>query len=243
MDYLLLLSSIVLGAITVFGFKLYEARHIKLLNAFTGAYLLCLTFLHLLPELYHHHGESADHHAAHGALWIGGLMLAGFFVQIALDVISMGVEHGHSHPLHGRMPIGVVAGLCLHALVEAMALGDGHEHHDPTSRRLLLVSIVIHNYPVAIALLGMLLQAGLKRSSAVGILILFAAMAPLGMFISAHTPLAHYSREMMAIVIGIFMHISTTILFEASDAHRFNFAKLAAIIFGTALGVVSVLIH
>jgi zinc and cadmium transporter len=239
MEYLLLLSSIVLGAITVFGFKLYEARHIKLLNAFTGAYLLCLTFLHLLPELYHQHGD----HAAHGALWIGGLMLTGFFVQVALDVISMGVEHGHSHPLHGKMPVGVVAGLCLHALVEAMALGDGHEHHDLTSRKLLLVSIIIHNYPVAIALLGMLLQSGMKRSTAVGLLALFAAMAPLGMFISAHTPLAHYSRELMAIVIGIFMHISTTILFEASDAHRFNFAKLAAIILGTVLGVASVLIH
>jgi zinc transporter ZupT len=61
MDYLLLLSSIVLGAITVLGFKLYDVRHIKLLNAFTGAYLLCLTFLHLLPELYHHHGDHADH--------------------------------------------------------------------------------------------------------------------------------------------------------------------------------------
>lgn len=242
MDYLLLLSSIALGAITVFGFKLYEARHIKLLNAFTGAFLLCLTFLHLLPELYHHHGDEL-HHAAHGALWIGGLMLAGFFVQVALDVISMGVEHGHSHPLRGKMPIGVVVGLCLHALVEAMALGDGHEHHDPASRKLLLVSIIIHNYPVAIALLGMLLQSGMKCSKAVGLLALFAVMAPLGMFISAHTPLAHYSRELMAIVIGIFMHISTTILFEASDAHRFNFAKLAAIILGTVLGVASVLIH
>jgi zinc transporter ZupT len=242
MDYLLLLSSIALGAITVFGFKLHEARHIKLLNAFTGAYLLCLTFLHLLPELYHQHGDHADH-AAHGALWIGGLMLAGFFVQVALDVISMGVEHGHSHSLRGKMPVGVVAGLCLHALVEAMALGDGHEHHDPTSRKLLLVSIIIHNYPVAIALLGMLLQSGMKRGRAVAILALFAAMAPLGMFISAHTPLAHYSRELMAIVIGIFMHISTTILFEASDAHRFNLAKLGAIILGTVLGVASVLIH
>lgn len=245
MDYLLLLSSIALGAITVLGFKLYDARHIKLLNAFTGAYLLSLTFLHLLPELYHHHGEHADHggDAAHGPLLIGALMLAGFFVQIALDVISMGVEHGHSHNLKGRMSIGVLAGLCLHALVEAMALGDGHDHHDPQSRRLLLVSIIVHNYPVTIALLGMLLQSGMKRKTALSLLLLFAAMAPLGMFISGHTPLAHYSRELMAIVIGIFMHIATTILFEASDVHRFNYAKLGAILLGTALGVASVLVH
>lgn len=239
MDYLFLLSSIVLGAVTVFGFRLYDARHIRLLNAFTGAFLLSLTMLHLLPELYHEHGGEAA--PVRGPLLIGGLMLAGFFVQVALDVISMGVEHGHSHSLHGKMPVGVVAGLCLHAFVEALALGDGQHNHG--SRRLLLVSIVVHNYPVAIALLGMLLQSGLSRRTAMGLLALFAAMGPLGMFVGAHTPLAHYSRELMAVVIGIFMHISTTILFEASDAHRFNIAKLGAILLGTALGVASVLFH
>lgn len=242
MDYLLLLSSIVLGVVTVFGFRLYDARHIRLLNAFTGAFLLSLTLLHLLPELYHPHGATAGGHE-HGALLIGGLMLAGFFVQVALDAISMGVEHGHAHSLHGRMPLGVVAGLCLHAFVEALALGDRSHHHDLESRQILLVSIVVHNYPVAIALLGMLLHSGLSRSKSLALLALFAAMAPLGMFISAHTVLANYSRELLAIVIGIFMHISTTILFEASDGHRFNYAKLGAILLGTALGLASVLFH
>ena len=239
MDYLVLLSSIALGAITVFWFRLHEPKHIRLLNAFTGAYLLGLTLLHLLPELYH----GRDGHGSSFHLLIGVLILAGFYVQVALDVISMGVEHGHSHALHGRMPIGVISGLCLHAFVEAMALGDAHQHHDPASRRLLLVSIVVHNYPVSIALLGMLLQSGMRRGASLRMLVLFAAMAPLGMFISAHTSLAAYSRELMAIVIGIFMHISTTILFEASDAHRFNLAKLGAITIGTALGVASVLFH
>src|SRR5262249_1186124 len=120
MDYLLLLSSIVLGVASVFLFGLHEPRQVKLLNAFTGAYLLCLTLLHLLPELYH--AQSPE--AAHGDVRLGVLILAGFFTQIALDVLSMGVEHGHSHALPGRVPIGVLTGLCLHALVEAMALGD-----------------------------------------------------------------------------------------------------------------------
>src|SRR5512138_351261 len=100
MDYLLLLSSILLGAISVFLFRLYEPRHVKLLNAFTGAYLLCLTMLHLLPELYHSHGAGID--VAKAEITLGVLILAGFFTQIALDVISLGVEHGHSHQLHGR---------------------------------------------------------------------------------------------------------------------------------------------
>lgn len=239
MDYLLLLSSIVVGALTVFVLKLQDRSHVKLLNAFTGAYLLSLIFLHLLPELYqpHTHVGTGDH------VLIGALILAGFFVQIVLESFTMGVEHGHVHHLHGRIPIGMVAGLCLHALIEAMALGEADTHHDPASRRMLLWSIVLHNYPVSIALLGTLLHHGMKRGSAFGLLGLFAAMAPLGMTLSAHTAIAAHSRELMALVIGIFMHISTTILFESSDGHRFNFRKTAAIILGTALGVISVLFH
>jgi zinc transporter ZupT len=242
MEYLFLLSSIVLGAVCVFAFKLYEARHVKLLNAFTGAYLLCLTLLHMLPELYHLRleGEAAEKMQ----LLLGTLILAGFFTQIALDFISMGVEHGHSHPLHGGgLPIGVVAGLCLHALVEAMALGDSHSHYDVGSRKLLLVSIVFHNFPVSIALLGMLLQSGISRRVSLSFLALFAGMAPLGMLISSHSALGAYSRELMAFVIGIFMHISTTIIFESSDVHRFNRAKLGAIVVGTVLGYLSVMFH
>jgi zinc transporter ZupT len=240
MDYLLLISSIIAGAVTVFVLRLYEPRHVKLLNAFTGAYLFCLTFLHLLPELYH----SQQTGAVPDDLRIGILILAGFFTQVALDVISMGVEHGHAHHLHGRMSIvGVLAGLCLHALVEAMALGSSTTHYDPASRRLLLYSIVLHNYPVSIALLGMLLQTGMDRRAALGWLGLFAAMAPLGMFLSAHTALAAHSRELTAVVIGIFMHISTTILFESSDIHRFQVAKLGAIIIGIVLAFVSLMLH
>jgi hypothetical protein len=124
-----------------------------------------------------------------------------------------------------------------------MALGNEHTHYDPASRKLLLWSIVLHNLPVSIALLGMLLQSGLKRATALAVLGLFAAMAPLGMFLSGHTALAQHSRELTAVVIGIFMHISTTILVESSDIHRFNVAKLVAIVVGTGLAFVSLLVH
>ncbi len=156
----------------------------------------------------------------------------------------MGVEHGHAHDLHGHVrQDGVVAGLCVHALVEAMALGNAQTYYDPASRHLLLWSIVVHNYPVSIALLGMLLHWGLPRAQALGLLGLFAAMAPIGLFISGHVPLlAMHSRELMAIVIGIFMHIATTILFESGDGHRIHFGKLAAIVAGTALGVAAALL-
>jgi hypothetical protein len=238
MDYLILLSSIVLGAITVFGLRLHDPKHIKLLNAFTGAYLISLVMLHLLPDLY-----APEAGVVIKPLVIGGFILFGFFLQIALDAISMGIEHGHAHPIHGRMAIGILAGLCLHAFVEALALGQSPEHlnpHDLAAHHFLLVSVVVHNYPISIALLGMLLQGGMSRGSAVACLGLFAVMAPIGLFTSTHTGLAVHARELMAIVIGIFMHISTTILFESEDHHRFPVGKLVAVVIGLILGIASV---
>jgi len=239
MDYLILLSSIALGAATVFGLRLNDPRHVKVLNAFTGAYLLTLVMLHLLPDLY-----EPEAGLVLKPLVIGGFILFGFFLQIAMDSISMGIEHGHAHEIRGRMAVGILAGLCIHAFVEAMALGQSPEHqtvHDKAAHHFLLVSVVVHNYPISIALLGMLLQSGMKKSSALACLGLFAVMAPIGMFFSTHTGLAVYSRYLMAIVIGIFMHISTMILFESEDHHRFPVGKLVAVVTGLALGISSVL--
>ncbi len=239
MEYLILISSIVLGAATVFGLHLTDARRVKVLNAFTGAYLIALVMLHLLPDLY-----EVEPGVTVKPLIIGGFILFGFFLQIAMDSISMGIEHGHAHEIHGRMAFGILAGLCIHAFVEALALGQSPDHqtaHDHAAHHFLLVSVVVHNYPISIALLGMLLQSGMRRSSALMCLGLFAIMAPIGMFVSSFTGLADYSRYLMAIVIGIFMHISTTILFESEDHHRFPLGKMFAVLVGLFLGVASVI--
>ncbi len=236
MDYVVLISSILLGAGTFFGFRLNDAKRVKVLNTFTGAYLFALVVLHLLPDLY-----EPEAGAMVRPLVIGGFILLGFFLQIALDAVSMGIEHGHAHEIQGRMAFGVLAGLCVHAFVEALALGQTEGHAHDSSRHFLLISVVVHNYPITIALLGMLLQSGMKKSSALACLGLFAMMAPVGMFVSTHSGLAIYSRYLMAVVIGIFMHISTTILFESEDHHRFPAGKLFAVIVGLALGIASVL--
>jgi hypothetical protein len=36
----------------------------------------------------------------------------------------------------------------------------------------------------------------------------------------------------MAMVVGIFLHISTTILFEADENHKFNWMKFSIIVLG-----------
>jgi len=39
----------------------------------------------------------------------------------------------------------------------------------------------------------------------------------------------------MGVVIGIFLHISTTILFESTENHRFNSIKFIVILLGAGL--------
>ena len=113
MVYAILILSVLCGIVAALKLRLGEPRRVKLVTAFTGAYLMALTCLHLLPEVF---AAKTDH----AALSLGAFILLGFFLQVVLDNFSGGIEHGHTH---GSAPIAVMVGLCLHAFLEAMPLG------------------------------------------------------------------------------------------------------------------------
>ena len=231
--YILLFGTIILGGTTVFAFKNIKAGFLKLLLAFSGAYLFSLTVLHLIPEVYH----SVESN-------IGIYILIGFFIQIILEFFSEGIEHGHIH-IHQKhdaaFPFGVIVGLCLHSFLEGMPLVQNFS--DPNTQNSLLAGIILHHIPVAIALMTMLLQSGLTKTRALIFLIIFALMAPLGAYtassmnLSAFQDVSLFFDKVMAIVIGIFLHISTTILFESDKDHRVNYLKLLIIILGAGLAM------
>ena len=219
-----------------------DPNKLKLLIAFSGAYLLSITALHLLPEVF-----TGDDRGA----YFGSFVLVGFFIQVMLEYLSGGIEHGHAHTHRSAgLPVGLMIGLCLHAFLEGMPLGGGdagHSHHGHShSHGLepLLLGIVLHKYPVAMVFLAMLLNSGLAKPKAFGLLAVFAAMAPLGTLLSGEFEMVgQYNRESLAIVIGIFLHVSTTILFESSEGHRFNAYKMMAIAAGLALSAAGMLLN
>ena len=57
------------------------------------------------------------------------------------------------------------------------------------------------------------------------------------MFTSEFINVSSFHNEIMAIVVGIFLHISTTILFESGDGHNFNKYKMISIILGTVVAI------
>jgi hypothetical protein len=61
-------------------------------------------------------------------------------------------------------------------------------------------------------------------------------MSPLGALIANSYPgIEGYKTEISAVVIGIFLHVSTTIIFEISKDHKFNLTKLTTIIIAFVL--------
>lgn len=233
--YFLLFASIIISGVTVFAFKTVNRNVLKLLLSFSGAYLFALTVLHLIPEIY-----------KEGNNTIGIFIFIGFFLQIVLEILSEGIEHGHIHVhkhQNAAFPYGMMIGLCLHSFLEGMPLVQ--RFADDSTRNSLLTGIILHHIPVAIALMSMLLQSGIKKSNAVFYLFLFALMAPLGAYSSQLLSTASIGNislffdRIMAIVIGIFLHISTTILFESDQGHRFNYWKLLIILLGAGMALIS----
>lgn len=223
MNYILPLLSVLLGYGIAILLKPREKKNLKLLLAFSGSFLLSLTVMHLLPEVYETHNDAEHNHS------VGIFIMIGILFQIILEFFSKGAEHGHVHG-HGKiaqMPWLLFISLCLHALLEGFPVGH---HHD------LAIGIAIHHLPIAIILTTFFLNAELNKITLFFFMLVFAVMTPLGTFISDGFPLLNeYYTEITAVVIGILFHISSTIIFESSEGHKFNIAKVTMIILGIVL--------
>lgn len=233
--YLYLFLSVIISGISVLFFTI-KGKTLKLILSFSGAYLFAISVLHLIPEIY----SSNDHS-------IGVYILIGFFLQILLEFFSEGIEHGHIH-LHPHankaFPFTMMIGLSIHSFLEGMPLASNTSSIKESFENPLLTGIILHNIPIAIALMSMLIQSHTKRNTAILLLTVFALVTPLGTFTSYMIRenlvgnFSIYFDKIMAIVIGIFLHISTTILFESSENHRFNLLKFITILLGAGVALI-----
>ena len=218
MNYLLPLLSVLLGFSIALWLKPQDKKNLKLLLAFSGSFLLSLTVMHLLPEVY----ESGDSK-------VGIFIMVGILFQIILEFFSKGAEHGHvhGHDKMTQMPWLLFISLCIHALLEGFPVGH---HHD------LAIGIAVHHLPIAIILTTFFLHAQLNKTALFLFMLTFAIMTPLGTLVSDTFPILNdYYTEITAVVIGILFHISSTIIFESSEGHKFNIAKISMIVLGIVL--------
>ncbi|MBS9768156.1 MAG: ZIP family metal transporter [Flavobacteriaceae bacterium] len=219
MTYIVLIVSVLVGIGVAFGLQI-KPKRLQLLLSFSGAYLLSITILHLLPEI----GTIPNHSSVYH------FILVGLLLQLILDFFSKGAEHGHiHHQEHQIFPWALFISLSLHAFMEGIPLG----HHTHDTHEHLLWAIVVHKIPISIILATFLSKSKFSNKVTIFTLILFSLMSPLGSWSGEHISfLIHYKSEITAVIIGVLLHISTIILFESSKDHKFNLFKFLSILLG-----------
>lgn len=217
--YLLPFSAIIIGILIAIITKNKKTWNTKLLLSFSGSFLLALTLFEMLPEVYEHLNTKLT----------GLFIMCGILLQLVLELFSKGAEHGHVH-IHkheSAFPWPLFISLCIHSFLEGFSI---HDHNE------MVYGVFVHHVPIATLITMFLFKSEYKKSQIALFLLIFAIMTPLGTFISnTWGGISDYSQIINAVVIGIFFHISTTILFESGDGHKFNMSKFVAIILGVGV--------
>ncbi|MBT8314226.1 MAG: ZIP family metal transporter [Maribacter sp.] len=222
MTYVLLILGVLLSFTFVYVTRPKNKEHFKLLLAFSGAFLLALTIFELFPAVYERSNSKT----------IGVFVMLGILLQIFLEFFSKGAEHGHVHLDHEKtnFPWLLFISLSIHSLLEGFPI----EQHST-----ILYGVLIHKIPIAIILSIFLLNSKIKFFNALLFVVLFSLMTPLGSYLASTFEFAtRYYAPITALVIGVFLHISTVILFESSEGHKFNLRKLVVITLGIGIAYI-----
>jgi len=162
--YIYPILAVVLGFSFVAIFNPNANKNLKLLLAFSGAFLLSITVFELLPDVFAYTNKK-----------IGLFIMIGILLQIILEFFSKGAEHGHVHlnKSSRAFPWLLFFSLSIHAILEGFPL------YDNTS---LLYAIIIHKIPIAMILTSFFYASELPKGKILLFLALFALMTPLGSF-------------------------------------------------------------
>lgn len=235
---ILILLATLAGGVIPMTIRRINANFTIYLLAFTGAFLFGVTIMHLLPEVYHELGHSA-----------GIYIVLGFFLQVFLQQLSHGMEHGHTHlPGENHHHIAVtplLLGLSIHAFMEGIPLGFKYE--DQSALPSLMMGVAAHKVPEALTLITVMIHAHKSRTQLWQILVAFAVVTPAAAILAwwmgnRFDIVSHYLLYVVALVIGAFLHISTTIFYESGTKHHeLSSKKVLAIATGLVLAFLTLI--
>ena len=219
-DFLLPILSVIIGLFFAVWFLESKTFNLKLLLTFSGAFLLSTTVFELLPDVYNNLDQK----------YTGVFILSGIILQIILEFFSKGAEHGHLHhhgELEHRFPWLLFLSLGIHSFLEGFPI-SAHE--------TIVYGVFIHKIPVAILIASYLFSSRISKIKVFLFLVAFALLTPFGTLVSEMIVLSNkLFFSINAVVVGMFFHIATIILFEADEGHQFNINKITAIVFAVLI--------
>ncbi len=249
--YALIIVGIIVWVVLIPGRRHVSPKALDYITVFGGAFLFASCFINLVPHMFL--GDDPHRFVTPGFHFkIAAAVMLGFLIQLLLEQLTKGAEHGHNHcpcceeeheaeehhhdhhPHAGHChnasihPItGLIIGLSIHAILEGMPMidldGDIHQG--------LLYGIVLHNIPIALVLVGLFMHNGYGFWKSLLLLSIFAVMTPLGSLCNLYLMPDNEVLQslLMGVVVGILLHVSVSILFD-HDHNNFSWAKFALIL-------------
>ncbi|MDH6253051.1 zinc and cadmium transporter [Chryseobacterium sp. H1D6B] len=232
MIVLLLILSVITGVFLGkhFGKKEKLAKNLLILSA---GFLITICLNEVFPQVYTA-GESSN---------LGIFVILGVLLQMILEALTKGFEHGHFHHHNEQniLPVALMVGLFVHAFIEGIPLANEKEALSP-----YLLGILFHNLPISFILGAFLFnRKDTKSSSSYPSLLivgLFALASPLGMLLGNYFN-PDLQPYFLAVVGGIFLHISSVIIFESNKNHNIDWTKIGLVILGVSLALFMHLFH
>ena len=224
MIFILLILSVITGVFLgkYFGQKETFAKNLLILSA---GFLITICLNEVFPMVY----------TAHGSENLGIFVIAGVLLQMILEALTKGFEHGHFHHHNEKniLPLALMLGLFVHAFIEGIPLANETNPFSP-----YLMGIVFHNLPISFILGAFLFNRNGAKATYPSMLIvaLFALASPMGMLLGNYFN-PEWQPYFLAIVGGIFLHISSVIIFESNKNHNINWAKIGLVILGVSLAL------
>lgn len=227
MIYILLILSVVVGAVLgrFFGNKDKFAKSLLIVSA---GFLITICLNEVFPSIYHSENNN-----------IGFFVIVGVLLQMLLENLTKGFEHGHFHQHQEEkniLPIALMVGLFIHAFIEGIPLANETNISSP-----YLMGILVHNLPISFVLGAFLFNKNVNFSNLI-IVILFAMSSPLGMALGQYFD-PELEPIFLAVVGGIFLHISSVIIFESNKNHQMDWQKIILVIIGIGFALTGHLFH
>ncbi len=216
--YIIIIVGVLLCGLPLLAKRSLPAKAVDYISTFGAAFLFAVCFLHLVPHVFENAGNSALLSLRQG-IWV----LVGFLIQLLLEILTRGVEHGHNHAQccaeseahhhhHTHPIVGLMIGLSLHSFMEGMPLvtPSGQVEYG------LLSGIVLHNIPITLMLVSLFVNNEFSVGKSYLLLAVFALMTPLGSMVNHFmiSPLGNFEQPVMGLVVGILLHVSISILFN-----------------------------
>lgn len=228
MIVILLILSVLIGVFLgkFFGDREKFAKNLLVVSA---GFLITICLNEVFPEVY----SGEDHNIG---LWvIGGVLL-----QMLLENLTKGFEHGHFHHHTEEkhiLPLALMVGLFVHAFLEGIPLAN-----ETTILSPYLTGILVHNIPISFILGAFLVKNKKFSPFAVLIITIFALASPFGLLLGKYFD-PDLKVYFLALVGGIFLHISSVIIFESNKNHNVDWKKIGLVTLGVLLAMTGHFFH